>query len=108
MLATMPQPQPRLYALPAQSQRQSTRPQAPACPRCSTCTSRHAPQARELIVQNLPVSDDVMMRMLEALVQVGATAKQRRQLVRRPAGRLGWRQPSRTLLAGLRHGPWPD
>ncbi|KAL4433965.1 hypothetical protein ABPG75_000406 [Micractinium tetrahymenae] len=37
-------------------------------------------QARELIVQNLPVSDDVMMRMLEALVQVGATAKQRRQL----------------------------
>lgn len=46
----------------------------------------HAPQARELIVQNLPVSDDVMMRMLEALVQVGATAKQRRQLVRGAAG----------------------
>ena len=30
---------------------------------------------------SLPVHDDVMMRMLEALVQVGATAKQRRQLV---------------------------
>jgi len=32
---------------------------------------------------SLPVHDDVMMRMLEALVQVGATAKQRRQLVRK-------------------------
>jgi hypothetical protein len=38
-------------------------------------------QARELIVLSLPVHDDVMMRMLEALVQVGATAKQRRQMV---------------------------
>ncbi|KAI3434697.1 hypothetical protein D9Q98_002759 [Chlorella vulgaris] len=35
-------------------------------------------QARELIVTSLPVHDDVMMRMLEALVQVGATHKQRR------------------------------
>jgi len=39
-------------------------------------------QARELIVTSLPVHDEVMMRMLEALVQVGATAKQKRQLVR--------------------------
>jgi hypothetical protein len=30
---------------------------------------------------SLPVHDDVMMRMLEALVQVGATAKSRRQMV---------------------------
>jgi hypothetical protein len=38
-------------------------------------------QARELIVTSLPVHDDVMMRMLEALVQVGATHKQRRMQV---------------------------
>lgn len=47
---------------------------------------RPSPQARELIVLSLPVHDDVMMRMLEALVQVGATAKQRRQLVRARPG----------------------
>ena len=57
----------------------------------------HHLQARELIVMSLPVHDDVMMRMLEALVQVGATAKQRRQLVRQ-RGRSGGR--------ALRGGNW--
>eukprot|EP00887_Chlorella_sp_A99_P003604 scaffold7.g3604.t1 len=35
-------------------------------------------QARELLVASLPVRDDVLMRLTEALVQVGAAAKQRR------------------------------
>ncbi len=55
------------------------------------CPHMHYPQARELIVMSLPVHDDVMMRMLEALVQVGATAKQRRQLVSGSRGRGGRR-----------------
>jgi hypothetical protein len=57
-------------------------------------------QARELIVMSLPVHDDVMMRMLEALVQVGATAKQRRALVR-ALGRGRGRTPGRGLACSI-------
>jgi hypothetical protein len=35
---------------------------------------------------SLPVRDDVLMPLMEALVQIGAAAKQRRQAVRRQAG----------------------
>lgn len=64
-----------------------------------TCHAAHPVQARELIVMSLPVHDDVMMRMLEALVQVGATAKQRRQLV---SGLGGWGAGGQ-LLRGTAH-----
>ena len=49
---------------------------------------------------SLPVHADVMMRMLEARVQVGATAKQRRQLVRARGARGGGGWPAAACSGG--------
>lgn len=43
-------------------------------------------QAREMLMASLPVRDDVLMPLMEALVQIGAAAKQRRQAVSGPEG----------------------
>jgi hypothetical protein len=49
---------------------------------------------------SLPVHDDVMMRMLEALVQVGATAKSRRQMVSQAASQANSQAAGASLPSG--------